>query len=71
MIIPAISMDLPFAWKRWCPGDGVGRVQTLPDHRDAYFGRSFGVLIKEPGLLARAVFLVDQERIIQCIQIIN
>jgi thiol peroxidase len=54
-----ISMDLPFAQKRWCGAAGVTRVQTLSDHRDASFGTTYGVLIKELRLLARAVFVVD------------
>jgi thiol peroxidase len=56
-----ISMDLPFAQKRWCGAAGVERVKTLSDHREAAFGRAYGVLIKELRLLARAVFIVDRE----------
>ena len=66
-----ISMDLPFAQKRWCGAAGVTKVQTLSDHRDASFGTSYGVLIKELRLLARAVFLVDQKGIIQYIQLVK
>jgi thiol peroxidase len=71
IIILTISMDLPFAQKRWCAAQGVDRVQTLSDHRDASFGTSFGVLIKELRLLARAVFVVDKEGSIQYVQIVN
>lgn len=59
VVILTISMDLPFAQKRWCGAAGVTRVQTLSDHADAAFGRAYGVLIKELRLLARAVFVVD------------
>ncbi|MBW2171169.1 MAG: thiol peroxidase [Deltaproteobacteria bacterium] len=71
VIILTVSMDLPFAQKRWCAAEGVDRVQTLSDHRDASFGTSFGVLIKELRLLARAVFVVDQEGTIQYVQIVS
>lgn len=71
VVILTISMDLPFAQKRWCAAAGVDRVQTLSDHRDASFGTSFGVLIKEFRLLARAVFVVDQEGTVQYIQIVK
>ena len=54
-----ISMDLPFAQKRWCAANGLENVQTLSDHRDASFGEAYGVLIKELRLLARSVFVVD------------
>jgi thiol peroxidase len=66
-----ISMDLPFAQKRWCGAAGVKNVQTLSDYRDASFGRAYGVLIKELRLLARAVFVVDKNGTIRYIQIVN
>jgi len=66
-----ISMDLPFAQKRWCQAENVQSLQTFSDHRDASFGTSYGVLIKELRLLARAVFLVDQNGFITHIQIVN
>ncbi len=69
--ILTISMDLPFAQKRWCAAAGVAHLQTLSDHRDASFGLSYGVLIKELRLLARAIFLVDQKGIVQYIQLVK
>ena len=71
VMILTISMDLPFAQKRWCAASGVDKVQTLSDHRDASFGTSYGVLIKELRLLARAVFLVDRKGTLQYIQIVK
>jgi thiol peroxidase len=71
VVILVVSMDLPFAQKRWCAAEGVEAVQTLSDHRDASFGTSYGVLIKELRLLARAVFVVDKEGKIQYTQIVN
>jgi thiol peroxidase len=69
--ILTISMDLPFAQKRWCGTAGVNKIQTLSDHRDAQFGIAYGVLIKELRLLARAVFLVDQKGILQYTQLVK
>ncbi|MBI4597074.1 MAG: thiol peroxidase [Candidatus Omnitrophica bacterium] len=57
--IVTISMDLPFAQKRWCGAAGISRVMTASDHRDASFGAAYGALIKELRLLSRAIFLVD------------
>jgi thiol peroxidase len=54
-----ISMDLPFAQKRWCAAAGLENVHTVSDHRDASFGEAYGVLMKELRLLARAVFVID------------
>jgi thiol peroxidase len=66
-----ISMDLPFAQKRWCGAAGVKNVQTLSDHRDAKFGTAYGVLIQELRLLARAVFVVDKAGRIRYIQVVD
>jgi thiol peroxidase len=66
--ILTVSMDLPFAQKRWCGAAGVERVITLSDHRDAAFGTAFGVLIKELRLLGRSIFVLDRNGIIQYIQ---
>jgi thiol peroxidase len=69
--ILTVSMDLPFAQKRWCGSAGVDRVITLSDHRQASFGTAYGVLIKELRLLARAVFVLDREGIIRYIHIVK
>jgi len=71
VVILTISMDLPFAQKRWCGAAGVDKVTTLSDHLDASFGEAFGVLIKELRLLARAVFVLDREGIVQYIQLVK
>lgn len=71
VVVLTISMDLPFAQERWCGAAGVKNVQTLSDHRDASFGKAFGVLIKELRLLARAVFVVDKEGVVRHIQIVD
>ncbi|WHY60984.1 thiol peroxidase [Cytobacillus firmus] len=57
--ILTVSVDLPFAQKRWCAAAGIENVQTVSDHRDLSFGEAFGVVIQELRLLARAVFVVD------------
>lgn len=71
VVILTISMDLPFAQKRWCGAAGVDKVTTLSDHRDASFGASYGVLIKELRLLARAVFVVDRDGVVRYVQLVD
>ncbi len=63
-----ISVDLPFAQKRFCGAAGIDRVQTLSDHRDTSFGRNYGVLVKELRLLGRAVFVVDRDDVVRYVQ---
>ena len=69
--ILTVSMDLPFAQKRWCGAAGVDKVATLSDHRDAAFGEAYGVLIKELRLLARAIFVLDREGTLRYQQLVK
>jgi len=61
-----VSMDLPFAQARHMKEAGIkGSVSHLSDYLEASFGNSYGVLIKENRLLARAVFVVDGNDVIR------
>lgn len=64
----SVSMDLPFAQKRWCAGAGIENVQTLSDYQELSFATAYGVLIKELKLLTRSIFVVDEENIIRYVQ---
>ena len=68
--ILTISMDLPFAQKRWCGAAGVDRVVTLSDYQQASFGQAYGVLIKGLRLLARAVFVVDKGGTVRLVHLV-
>jgi thiol peroxidase len=70
VVVLTVSLDLPFAQKRWCGAAGIDKVVTLSDYRDRSFGLAYGVLIKELLLLSRAVFVVDAANIIRYIQIV-
>jgi thiol peroxidase len=56
-----VSLDLPFAQKRFCTAEGVKSMQTLSDVHNHSFGQNYGVLIEglPLPLLARSVFVVD------------
>ena len=58
--IYTISMDLPFAQKRWCDAFAIDKVQILSDHKDASFGNAYGTLIKELRIESRAIFVHRQ-----------
>lgn len=70
VVILTISMDLPFAQARWCAASGVEKVKTLSDYRQRSFGLAYGVLIKELMLLARAVFIVDDQDVIRYVELV-
>jgi thioredoxin-dependent peroxiredoxin len=69
-VVLTVSLDLPFAQKRWCGAAGIDKVVTLSDYRERSFGLGYGVLIKELLLLTRAVFVVDAANTIRYIQIV-
>ena len=60
VVLLTVSMDLPFAQKRWCGAAGVENVVTLSDHKDASFGENYGFLIEELRLLTRGVVVIDK-----------
>jgi len=59
--IYTVSMDLPFAQKRFCNSFALDNVKMLSDHRDASFGTAYGTLIKELRILSRAIFVVGPD----------
>ncbi len=66
--IYTVSMDLPFAQKRWCTAFAVDRVRMLSDHRDASFGTAYGTLIKELRIETRAIFVIDKDDTIRYVE---
>jgi thiol peroxidase len=70
IVIINVSMDLPFAIARFCAAEGIDRIRTLSDHRDASFGLSYGILVEELRLLARSIFVVDKTDTIRYIEIV-
>jgi thioredoxin-dependent peroxiredoxin len=59
--IYTVSVDLPFAQKRWCDAFAVDKVKMLSDHRSGSFGMAYGTLIKELRIESRAIFVVGPD----------
>ena len=66
-----ISMDLPFAQKRWCDAFGVDHVKMVSDHKTASFGEAYGTLIKELRILSRAIFVIDKDDVIRHVEYVK
>jgi thiol peroxidase len=66
-----ISMDLPFAQKRFCAAAGINNVKTFSEHRYADFGKKYGVLIKDLRLLARAIFIIDKDDTVRYVEYVK
>lgn len=56
-----VSVDTPFAQKRWCGAEGVEKMQLLSDFKGQSFAKSYGVYLDELGITARCVFIVDKD----------
>jgi len=69
--IYTISMDLPFAQKRYCGAHAISKVKTYSDYRYASLGNAFGVLIKETRLLARSIFIFDAANTLKYFEIVK
>jgi len=70
VVIMNISMDLPFAISRFCTSAGIDKINTYSDHRNASFGKAFGVLIRELRLLARSIFIIDRDDTVRYIELV-
>lgn len=56
-----VSMDLPFAQKRFCSAEHIDNIEVLSDHREAAFGQAYGTLVKELRIECRALFVIDPQ----------
>jgi len=70
VIILGISKDLPFAQKRFCQANNIKNLKVLSDYKFSSFGINYGLLIKELGLLARAVVILDKNNLLRYVQIV-
>jgi thiol peroxidase len=68
VVVLTVSLDLPFAQKRWCAAAGIDKVKTLSDYQDRSFASAYGVLIKELKLLSRSIFVVDGSDTVRYVQ---
>lgn len=62
--ILCISLDLPFAHKRFCGAEGLTAVHSVSEMRTRAFGEDYGVRMTDgplAGLLARAIVVLDSQ----------
>jgi thiol peroxidase len=59
--VAAVSLDLPFAAKRWCGATGSDKIQALSDYKFRNFGTAYGAFAPSKGLLCRAVFVIGKD----------
>lgn len=61
IVMLTISNDLPFAQKRFCKAENVDQMKVLSDAVWRDFGQKYGLLIKDMGLLTRAIFIIGED----------
>ena len=71
VVILTISVDLPFAQKRFCSANGIDKVITLSDHRDLSFGINYGFVIEEHRLLSRGIVVLDRDNIVRHVEYVK
>jgi thiol peroxidase len=64
-----ISIDTPFAQKRFAEEAKIDNVTFLSDYRGGDFGKTHGLFLKGPHVLARAIMVVDAQNKIRYLQI--
>lgn len=69
--ILTLSVDLPFAQKRFCGAHGIDKVITLSDHRDLSFGLNYGFVIEELRLLSRGIVVLDRDNTVKYVEYVK
>jgi len=70
VVVLSVSLDLPFAQKRFCLAEGLDGIITLSDYKEREFGNKYGFLIKELALLARGTVVIDKEGFVQLVEVV-
>ncbi len=71
VVVLTVSMDLPFAQTRFCGAQHADKITCLSDHREASFGKAYGVLIKELRLLTRSIFIIGADDKVQYVEYVK
>lgn len=69
--VAVFSVDTPFAQARWCVAAGIKNLNVYSDFYDHSFGKAYGLRIKELGLLARAILIIDADNIVKYVQVVE
>ena len=69
--IYTISLDLPFAQKRWCGAFGVDKVKMVSDHRSRSFSKAYGVFIQELAICSRAIFVLGKDNTLKHVEYVK
>lgn len=68
VVVLTISVDLPFAQKRFCAANEIENAIVVSDHKDLDFGEKYGFIMKENRLLGRGIVIVDEENTVRYVE---
>ena len=68
VVVLTVSVDLPFAQKRWCGAAGIDQVETLSDHSDLSFGENYGFVLEGLRLLSRGIVVIDKDDVVRYVE---
>ena len=68
LVVLSISVDLPFALKKYCAAKDISTVKTLSDHKELDFGLKYGFVIEELRLLTRGAVVVDRKGVVRYVE---
>lgn len=73
-VVLCLSMDLPFAQKRFCGAEGIENVEMGSGFADnGNFGKDYGVMLIDAafkGLYSRAVVVIDEQGVVKYTELV-
>lgn len=69
--IVTVTVDLPFAQKRYCAAEGIENIDVVSDHKDLDFGEKYGFVIDELRLLTRGIIVVDKDNNVKHVEYVG
>jgi thiol peroxidase len=71
VLIVTISVDLPFAQKRFCGANGIENIVVVSDHKDLDFAEKYGFILKEFRLLERGTIVIDKDKTVRYVEYVE
>lgn len=66
--IVTVTVDLPFAQKRYCAAEGIANIDVVSDHRTLDFGQKYGFVLEGLRLLTRGIVIVDRDNTVRYVE---
>lgn len=71
VVVISITVDLPFAQKRFCSTNNIENAIVVSDYRHLDFGMKYGFAIDELRLLARGIVVIDESDTVRYVEYVK